>query len=232
MGENWATGDTYIATIGQGYVLSTPLQVLISAATLANDGKMMKPTLIKEIVDSEGNVVQPFQPKLVWDITRDPVINVYDENSLTTGEKKTVQPWVVQKAKEGMREVITTGTGQEVFAGFSIPSAGKTGTAEYCDNVAQAKDLCRPGNWPAHAWYMGYAPFDDPEIAVVAFVYNGDEGARLAAPVVRQVMEAYFELKAIDAAAKAPGSAPAGGPAEPTAEAPLETPEPEQPYTP
>ncbi|MDT8899160.1 penicillin-binding protein 2 [Thermanaerothrix sp. 4228-RoL] len=198
VGENWSTGDTYIATIGQGYVLSTPLQVLVSMATIANDGKLMKPTIVREVLDSEGNVVQPFEPKMLWDITQDPVIHVYDENFLQTGEMKTVAPWVVKKVQEGLREVVVSGTASTIFEGFPIPSAGKTGTAEYCDNVAQKKNLCQPGNWPAHAWYVGYAPFDNPEIAVVAFVYNGDEGARLAAPVVRKVMEAYFNLKEVD----------------------------------
>ncbi len=86
-----------------------------------------------------------------------------------------------------------------IINGKEIQTAGKTGTAEYCDNVAQSKNLCQPGNWPAHAWYVGYAPYEDPEIAVVAFVYNGGEGASVAAPIVRKIMEAYFELKAIDA---------------------------------
>jgi penicillin-binding protein 2 len=57
-----------------------------------------------------------------------------------------------------------------------------------------------PGNWPTHSWYTAFAPFENPEIAVVAFVYNGGEGAITAGPIVKQVIEAYFELKAIDAA--------------------------------
>ena len=198
IGENWSTGDTYIGTIGQGYVLSTPIQVLVSFATLANDGIYMKPTLVKEILDSEGNVIKPFSPVQVRDITKDPVIHVYDENSIQTGELKTVEPWVIQKAKEGMREVVVNGTAKSIFRDMTIQTAGKTGTAEYCDNIANEKNLCVPGSWPAHAWYVGYAPFDDPEIVVVAFVYNGDEGAILAAPVVRNVIEAYFSLKSID----------------------------------
>ena len=60
-GENWATGDTYIATIGQGYVDVTPLQVLESIATIANGGKVMKPTLLKNYLDGEGNVIQTFR---------------------------------------------------------------------------------------------------------------------------------------------------------------------------
>ncbi|HNZ12999.1 MAG TPA: penicillin-binding protein 2 [Anaerolineaceae bacterium] len=197
--ENWSTGDTYISTIGQGYVTSTPLQVLVSVATLANDGKMMKPTLIREVLDAEGNVVTPFTPVEVWDITKDPLIHVYDENYLRTDELKTVEPWVIDMAQQGMRMVVTEGTASAYFEGFDIPSGGKTGTAEYCDDIASARDICKPGAWPAHAWYVGYAPFDNPEIAIVAFVYNGDEGSKVAAPIVRRIMEVYFALKQADA---------------------------------
>jgi len=199
-GENWSTGDTYIATIGQGYVLATPMQVLVSFATVANDGRMMKPTLVKEILDANGNIVQPFTPALVRDITKDKVIHVFDENWQETGEMKSVEPWTIELTKEGMRLVVTEGTAKNAFLGAdTLLAAGKTGTAEYCDNVAQAKNLCQPENWPTHAWFVGYAPYNDPEIAVVAFVYNGGEGASVAAPIVRQVLEAYFELKNIDA---------------------------------
>jgi len=204
VGENWATGDTYIASMGQGYVLSTPLQVLTSFAILANDGKYMRPTIVREIIDSEGNVIEPFEPELLWDITVDPLITVYDEDFFSTEEKIVVEPWVIEATKEGMRMTVTEGTGKNIFYALDIPSAGKTGTAEYCDNVAQEKGLCQPGNWPTHSWYVAYAPFDDPEIAVVAFVYNGGEGASVAGPIVNQVLDAYFELKAIDTAQ--PGS--------------------------
>ncbi|HMN62141.1 MAG TPA: penicillin-binding transpeptidase domain-containing protein, partial [Anaerolinea sp.] len=130
-----------------------------------------------------------------------PVIQVYDENNLLTGEHKTIQPWVVQMSKDAMRLVVTEGTAKGVWATSKIQNtAGKTGTAEYCDNIARAKNLCNRGSWPTHSWYFGYAPYDDPEIAVVAFVYNGGEGASVAAPIVRSVIESYFELKAIDAA--------------------------------
>lgn len=198
--ENWSTGDTYIMTIGQGYMLATPLQVLVSFATLANDGKYMQPTIIRDILDSEGNVVQAFEPKLVRDITKEPVIDILDENFKPTGQKRVVEQWVIDYAQEGMRQVVVYGTAAETMAVLEIPSAGKTGTAEYCDDVAQEKGLCQRESWPFHAWYAGYAPFDDPEIAVVAFVYNGGEGASVAAPIVERVLETYFDLKAIDSA--------------------------------
>lgn len=204
VGETWSTGDTYIATIGQGYILATPLQVLSSVATLANDGKLMRPTIINQVLDNDGNVIRPFVPDMIWDVTKDPVIHVYDENNYKTDETKIIEPWTIQKAQEGMREVVVNGTATTIFEGFTangveISTAGKTGTAEYCDNVAQAKNICIEGKWPAHAWYVGYAPYENPEIAVVAFVYNGDEGSVVAGPIAREVFRAYFELKSLDA---------------------------------
>jgi len=195
--ENWSIGDTYIATMGQGYVLATPLQVLNSIATIANGGHLMDVTILDMITEPDGTIVEDNQPTERWNITTDPVINVYDDN-VTTGETKTVQPWVVQLANEGMRLVVTDGTAELQFDGDPYNSAGKTGTAEYCDDVAQAQDLCKPEAWPAHAWYVGYAPWDNPEIAVVAFVYSGKEGSTFSAPIVRQVIDAYFEMKATD----------------------------------
>lgn len=211
-GESWSTGDTYIASVGQGYVLATPIQVLLSAATVANNGILMQPTLIREILDGEGNVVQSFQPKMKWDITKDPVIQEFNPTTIRgcepiPGQKKTVQPWVLQTVKEGMRLAVTEGTlaGENVgFQKLDIAAAGKTGTAEYCDKFAQAKNRCEPGNWPSHAWTIAFAPYDNPEIAIVAFVYNGNEGSTVAGPIVRQVMQSYFELKAIDNANQAP----------------------------
>lgn len=222
--ESWSSGDTYISSVGQGYVLATPIQVLLSAAIVANDGKFVQPTLIREVLDSEGNVVpmwrnaegdlvdtqepgsyqvSPFQPHVKWDITTDPVIQEFGETTIRgcepiPGQKKTVAPWVVETVQEGMRLAVTIGTLKDRFEGVTFAAAGKTGTAEYCDQWAQAQNRCTYGNWPTHAWTIGYAPFENPEIAVVAFVYNGGEGSSVAGPIIRRVMETYFELKTID----------------------------------
>jgi penicillin-binding protein 2 len=233
-GESWSTGDTYISSVGQGYVLATPIQVLLSAAIVANEGKYMQPTLIREVLDGEGNVVpayvdengdvivdenrfpvadpenadhqiSPFQPNLVHDLTdpNTPVIQVYDETTIRgceprKGEFKSVQPWVIEKVREGMRLAVTEGTLKEIFEGVTFAAAGKTGTAEYCDKYAAAQNRCIPGAWPAHAWTVGFAPFDNPEVAVVAYVYNGTEGSTVAGPIVKRVLDAYFELKKND----------------------------------
>jgi penicillin-binding protein 2 len=226
--ESWSSGDTYISSVGQGYVLATPVQVLYSAMIVANNGKFMQPTLIKEVLNAEGNVVpmwrdtegnmvteatagslqvSPFQPAVKWDLTVDPMIQEFGETSVRgcepiQGQKKTVAPWVFQTIQTGMRLAVTEGTLKNIFEGATIVAAGKTGTAEYCDKYANAKNRCIPGNWPSHAWTIAYAPFDNPEIAVVAFVYNGTEGSTVAGPIVRRVLEAYFELKNIDNAAR------------------------------
>jgi len=210
-GENWSSGDTYIASVGQGFVIATPLQVLLSAATIANDGALMRPTILHEILDSNGNVIKSFLPDQIQDITTDPVIDIFEDpsspggcESKLTDEKKSVESWVIDKVQEGMRMAVLNGTLTDEFENVNISVAGKTGTAEYCDKYSNDKNLCIPGNWPTHAWTTAYAPFEDPEIAVVAFVYNGGEGATVAGPIVRQLLEAYFELKAGDIAAQNP----------------------------
>jgi penicillin-binding protein 2 len=254
-GENWSTGDTYIATVGQGYVLATPLQVLMSGATMANNGKLMQPTVVRQVSDSEGKPqtawfnpvdfslwmqrqitdnhginraawtnlsdssiadlppagsyqISPFVPNAKWDITTDPRIGVYvcgAGNCLPTGQTKTVDPSVVQNVRAGMRLAVTDtgGTLHRVFIDtypLPVAVAGKTGTAEYCDDVALKANRCQFGSWPTHSWTLAFAPYEDPEIVIMAFEYNGGEGATVAAPVVGRLMQAYFELKSIDLA--------------------------------
>lgn len=205
-GESWTLGDTYITSVGQGYVLATPLQVLMSVTTIANNGKQMRPTLLRDVVDGDGNVVIPFTPVMNYDLTVDPIVVDYEhdpdiQGCVPTKKMKTVQPWVFQKIQEGMRLAVTEGTLSGNSLGIKqmdIAVAGKTGTAEYCDQYARKYNPCTPGNWPAHAWTVSYAPFDNPEIAVVVFVYNGNEGATTAGPIMQRILQAYFELKAID----------------------------------
>ena len=100
----------------------------------------------------------------------------------------------LQIVREGMRAAVTQGTAQNAELTY-VTVAGKTGTAEYCDNIAFPLGLCVPGNWPSHAWFVGYAPYENPEIAVIAFVYNGGEGSAVATPIVINVLEAYFRLQ-------------------------------------
>jgi penicillin-binding protein 2 len=225
-GENWSTGDTYIASVGQGYVLATPLQILMSGATIANNGKLMQPTIVRDVTDGDGNVVEmwfnpqdftvspeqtegsyqisPFTPNLKWDVTVTPMIQAYSCEggycSLNENELKIIEPETIAAVRGGTRLTVTDprGTLKKLFEGFPIAVGGKTGTAEYCDDVARKANRCNFGAWPTHAWTMAYAPYEDPEIIVIAFAYNGGEGASVAGPIVERVLKAYFELKALD----------------------------------
>lgn len=181
IGENWSTGDTYIASIGQGYVLSTPLQVLMAYTPFINrDGYVRKPTLIREVRDGEGNVLRTA--------------------SVQNQSQTALTPNVIEQVSLGLRQVMIDGTGKKL-AVEGINLAGKSGTAEYCDNVAQAADRCQYGSWPAHAWMVAYAPYEKPEIAVVVFVYSGEEGSTVAGPVAQEIIDAYFALKGMSPAA-------------------------------
>jgi penicillin-binding protein 2 len=122
--------------------------------------------------------------------------------TLLEDELKVVAPSTVAAVRTGTRMAVTEprGTLQREFQDFPIAVAGKTGTAEYCDDVARAADRCQFGSWPTHSWTLAYAPYEDPEIIVMAFAYNGGEGASVAAPIVSRVIRAYFELKSIDIA--------------------------------
>ncbi|MDO8753299.1 MAG: penicillin-binding transpeptidase domain-containing protein [Anaerolineales bacterium] len=235
-GENWSTGDTYIASVGQGYVLTTPLQVLMSGSVIANRGKLMQPTIVREVTDGDGNVIpmwfnptdftvtefetpgsyqiSPFTPNLKWDVTVTPLIQSYSCDgaycSLNESDLKIIRPESIQAVREGTRLAVTAtlfGTLRKLFGTFPIAVAGKTGTAEYCDDVASAAQRCNFGAWPTHAWTLAYAPYEDPEIIVLAFAYNGGEGASVAGPMVERVIKAYFEIKALDIAqgSQAPG---------------------------
>ncbi len=176
-GEPWSTGDDYNMGIGQGFVTSTPLQVAQMAAIVANGGFLYRPTIIHHITDSEGNIVQPFEPEVLNSVNVD-------------------RQWLDIVA-EGMRLVNQEGgTGAsfvEWLDEFGISSAGKTGTSEYCDNIAIKRRWCKEGQiLPTHSWYVGYAPFENPEIVVAVFIFNAGEGSQWAAPVAREVMAAYF----------------------------------------
>lgn len=217
LGESWSTGDTYNSVVGQGFVGSTPLQVLNAVSTLANGGRVMWPHLVSDVLDGEGNVIEHYDPCELWDLSDDVITpvdeigadcpNVPDavrEARRSAGSPdKIVDEEVIGLAQEGMRLVVEhpDGTAADQARLERISTAGKTGTGEFCDEWAQDRQLCEPGNWPTHSWYVGYAPYEDPEIAVAAFVYNGGEGAITAGPIVRQVLETYFQLRAIDVAA-------------------------------
>ena len=166
VGEIWWVGDTINLSIGQGYLLVTPLQVARMIAAVANGGTLYRPYIIERIGPAgDAGPEQATQPQAVGTLPISP-------EHLA----------VIQKALLGVT-TRSIGTVPHRFAGLSIPVAGKTGTAE----------VGGPDTIP-HSWFAAYAPADKPQIAIVALVENAGEGATVAAPLVRQVVEAYYGL--------------------------------------
>jgi penicillin-binding protein 2 len=164
-GQTWVTGDTFNAAIGQGFVLATPLQIVNATSVIANGGTLYEPQIVREIKDVGGNVVRPFTPKPIRELP------VSSEALTAVGQ--------------GMRAVMTHGTAWQVTVP-GIAVAGKTGTAEFPGQ----RDW--EGNLPTHAWFTAFAPFDDPQIAVVVFVESGGEGGQVAAPIAAEILAHYF----------------------------------------
>jgi penicillin-binding protein 2 len=170
--ERWTTGDTYNMAIGQGFVLATPLQVVNATAAIANGGTLYQPQLVYQIRDADGNVVRDFGPKAIRKLP------VSEEN--------------LALVRQGMREVVVRGTAQWLQVRGGLKVAAKTGTAEFCEKYPDCMD--EDGNiLTAHAWFTCFAPYEEPEIAIVVFVYGGGEGAITSMPVAAQIMDYYFQ---------------------------------------
>ncbi len=176
--ESWLTGDTYNMSIGQGYVLATPIQMANATAAVANRGVLYQPQLVDHLTDEHGDVVQPFEPKVLSEVAMD--------------------PRYLDVVREGMYGAMnfSYGTATRVKVP-GVVLAGKTGTAEFArdwDKDGQP-DRDDKGNLPTHAWFTAFAPYVDPEIVVTVFVMNGGEGSSVAAPVAGEVLNAYFTAK-------------------------------------
>jgi penicillin-binding protein 2 len=171
--ETWSAGDTYNMAIGQGALLATPMQVLNATVAIANGGTLFQPQLVRQITDTEGNVLEQFEPAPMRDLPVDPeVVNIVREGM-----------WGAVNYPNGTAKALSV-------PGISV--AGKTGTAEFYDPDIPPKANNR---LPTHAWFTAFAPYEDPEIAIVVFIYNGGEGSTAALPVAQEVLRGYFNLK-------------------------------------
>jgi len=179
-GESWSTGDTYILSIGQGYLLATPLQMLNAANAVANGGTLYRPQIVHHVTDSQGNLVEAFSPEIVR------TLPISAEN--------------LSLVQQGMEAAVASGTAPKAqLEGIRV--AGKTGTAQYCDDIALDTGICGEGlEQPTHAWFIAYAPAENPEVSVVVFVYNGGEGSVVSVPVAHDILEHYFGLDEVEAA--------------------------------
>jgi penicillin-binding protein 2 len=171
----WQEGETLSVAIGQGFNLTTPLQICVMTAALANGGKVYRPQLVEQVIDPDGIVVENFTPELV---------------SRVEGMEK-----YFTLIGRGMDEVVQGkhGTARRVaIDGLRI--AGKTGTAQVV-KLAQyrgLKDEDIPYKYRDHAWFTCYAPAENPEIAVTVLVEHGLHGSSGAGPIARAILKEYF----------------------------------------
>lgn len=185
----WSVGDTINASIGQGFLEVTPLQLALNTATLANRGTVYQPTLIRN--DATGQPAATFSPTDISVPAKGKIIreSEYDAD-------------VLDVVIEGMRQVCN----EEIGSAFQYPDnrtrwpmtnpsgepkivlAGKTGTAELGE--ADANGLYDR----QHAWFTVFAPIDDPEIAISVLVEDGGGGESYAVPVADRVLRAFFEI--------------------------------------
>ncbi len=163
IGEPWTLGDTYNFGIGQGYVAATPLQMLTEVSAIANDGGLLTPHIVKEFRDSHGNLLQTVDKRVRSTV---PVNREYLE---------TVQA--------AMRQSVTNGVAKNA-AISGVEVAGKTGTAEFGPELANGKH-------ETHGWFVGFAPYNDPQIAIVVFVQRGS-GGNDASPAAAKILDYYF----------------------------------------
>ncbi len=199
--KKWFPGETPPVAIGQGYVLATPIQLASMIATVANNGTVYRPHLVKRIIDPDGRTVKEFGPEII--------------------AKTGLRPESFQLVKEGLFAVVNEPKGTGSMARlYEVKVAGKTGTSQ----VVKLRDS--KGNEPYqfrdHALFVGFAPYDKPEIAVAVVVEHGEHGGSAAAPIAGKILRTYFEEKGViakpvrhDASAAGsdkPAAQPAGQP--------------------
>lgn len=174
----WYAGETVIAGIGQGYHLTTPLQLATATAMLANGGKRIEPRLVEAIRDPFSHAWQPLSP--------------------TVRGRVKIDPANLAVVRQGMLDVMRPGgTASAAAAGAAYAIAGKTGTAQVVGIKQGARyDESRLARHHRdHALFIAYAPADNPKIAIAVLVENGGHGGGTAAPIARAVMDYYLTGK-------------------------------------
>ena len=169
--REWYLGETLSAAIGQSYNNVTPIQMAKYISILVNGGHQIDVTTVKSVRKSDGTEV----PKEELDNHLNSVLGIEDVKI----EEKTFNQENLNAVLEGMKNVTTEsgGTAYSVFRNSSVTVGGKTGSAQ--------------AGKKTHAWFVGFAPFEEPEIAVVAIVENGAHGA-YAAQIAKDIFDSYF----------------------------------------
>ena len=171
--QKWYAGETVSVGIGQGYNSYTLLQLAQATATVANNGIMFRPHLVKYVVNSRTGAERMVEPEPIRRID--------------------LKPEHLEIIRSAMVEVNKSGTGARAFAGAPYEAAGKTGTAQlFSLKGAEYKSAHVSERLRDHALFIAYAPSDKPKIALAVLVENGGFGAQAAAPIARQVFDYYL----------------------------------------
>jgi penicillin-binding protein 2 len=171
--QKWYAGETISIGIGQGYNTYTPIQIAQATATLANNGVMFRPHLVKHISDTRSGKRTLIEPE-----------------PLRTIPLKQAHIEIIKKA---MVDVNVSGTGMRAFKGAEYVAAGKTGTAQmFSYKGVEHKTETMQEHLRDHGLYIAFAPADDPKIALAVLVENGGFGSQSAAPIARQVLDYYL----------------------------------------
>ncbi|MGZ3768931.1 MAG: penicillin-binding protein 2 [Bdellovibrio sp.] len=200
VGEEWQAGENLSTAIGQGFVNVTPLSMAVAYNTIGTEGKVVKPFLIRKVIDQDGKVLRENFPQVIRDL----------QQKQANGVQISLDTFKV--VKEGMRRVANGDRGTAKH--WKVPGvemAGKTGTAQvmgFSADQIYAKCEGRPINMRHHGWFVAFAPANNPEITVAALAEHACHGSTGAAPIVRDIIQAYFEKyhpEIIEAALKAKG---------------------------
>jgi penicillin-binding protein 2 len=176
-GTGWYDGETVISAIGQGFVTATPLQLAAMTATIANGGRLLRPHVVRQITDLDGEVVQQARPEVIDTLDVDPV--------------------ALKEVRNGMEAVVNEAHGTGWASHLDeVRVAGKTGTAQVV-RINEDRDENREVayRFRDHALFVAYAPAEDPQIAVSVVVEHGSHGGSAAGPIAKAIFQSYFDLQ-------------------------------------
>lgn len=184
-GEDWQPGENLSTAIGQGFVRVSPIQMLVAYNTIATEGKVVVPFVVRKIIDQDGRVLREQFPKVARDLTQVQPSGIKIDKS------------TFRVVSEGLRRVANGPNGTARW--WKIPGvemAGKTGTAQvigFSADQIYAKCDTRPIHMRHHGWYVAYAPANNPEITVAVLAEHACAGSSGAAPIARDIIQAYFQ---------------------------------------
>ena len=172
LGERWYPGETILVAIGQSYVTVTPLQMATLIGTIANNGLQYRPRVVRKFEKRQDDTLVDIEPFLL------DTVPIHHE-TLTA-------------LHEALRDVVVSGTGRRAQS-RDIAISGKTGTAQVVslDKVESEDNV--PHGLRDHAWFVAYAPSDDPEIAVSVILEHMGHGGTVAAPIARAIIDEYLQ---------------------------------------